>query len=170
MPKVHTTYFGGLGGIAAPEPEDDVLSVVRHPKEFVEHLVDRNVPEVAPPPRLLESFRTVKEAAERDDVHQPRRVAWENVRFADRYHDHLRSMRASTVVERLRSKAANDEGDLWLVAWVEDPRWCHRTLLAEAIANGHRELDVEHHPKPDEIDDAPRDRTVTLDDFGGRTV
>lgn len=169
---IHTTYFGGVGSVAHPADEDRVFGVVRHPKDFVERVVDRNIPVLAPPEDLLSAFKTVESAADVDDVDKPAAVAWRSVNFQLRYHEHLEeNSGARIVIKNLRQRAR--EGDIWLVCWEKDPRYCHRRLLADEIAAGiEREVEVKHHPTPDEMaaqDPEPTDSTSTLAQFAGES-
>lgn len=158
---VHTTYFGRLPG---HEPFGDaaVYGVVRYPKDFVERITDRNIPAVAPPDDLLEAYKTVEEAAEKNGESNPAAIAWNSVDFERRYLEHLDQPGQQTVLEELTERAR--ERDVWLVCWEKDARWCHRRLLATEIV---AEVDVEivHHPDPSTIpiDDGRDDEQDTAD-------
>jgi uncharacterized protein YeaO (DUF488 family) len=174
---VRTTYFGGLGSVVEPDDTDDVLGVVRYPQDFVERVVDRNVHALAPPEELLQAFKAVEGAAEDDDnVVNPSAVAWRSVGFEPRYREHLAKSGQQQVVENVRERL-REHVDVWLVCWEKDVRYCHRRLLADVLVDG-LDVDVEHYPAPDEIEDPePEDdvddepRPVSLADFedgGGR--
>lgn len=103
--SVRTTYFGGLGSVVEPDEDDDVLGVVRYPQDFVDRVVDRNVPALAPPEELLQAFKAVEGAAEADgDVPVPSRIAWEQVNFEDRYRSHLAKSGQQQVLENVRER------------------------------------------------------------------
>lgn len=171
--SVRTTYFGGLGSAVEPDEDDDVLGVVRYPQDFVERVVDRNVYALAPPEDLLRAFKAVEGAAEDDEnVLNASAVAWENVGFEARYRDFLARSGQQQVLDNLREHL-RDGRDVWLVCWEKDVRYCHRRLLADVLVDG-LDVDVEHYPAPDEIEDPePEDdvddepRPVSLSDFDG---
>jgi len=171
--SVRTTYFGGLGSVVEPDEDDDVLGVVRYPQDFVDRVVDRNVHALAPPEELLQAFKAVEGAAEDDEhVVNPSAVAWRSVGFEDRYRDHLAKSGQQQVLDNVRERL-RDGLDLWLVCWEKDVRYCHRRLLADVLVDG-LDVDVEHYPAPDEIEDPePEDdvddepRPVNLSDFNG---
>ncbi|WP_255193025.1 DUF488 family protein [Natronobeatus ordinarius] len=164
---VRTAYFGGLNSRFEPAEADDVFGVVRYPKDFVERLTDRNIPAVAPPADLLEAFKTVENAADRNGDPNPSAIAWDSVRYEPRYLAHLEQPGPSLVVDELRDRAR--ERDVWLVCWEKDARWCHRRLLANAIVADLEDVDVVHHPDPstiplEEPDESPE---ASLADFAG---
>lgn len=170
---VRTSYFGGIGPHAEPGDADEVLGVVRYPQDFVDRVVDRNVPALAPPEELLDAFKAVEEAADRDgDVGNPSAVAWTSVNFEDRYRAHLEKMGQQQVVENVRERL-REHVDVWLVCWERDVRYCHRRVLADVLVDG-LDADVEHYPAPAEIEDNVVDdetedepRPVSLTDFQG---
>lgn len=168
---VHTTYFGGLSQFD-PADGDDVFGVVRYPKDFVTRVTDRNIPAVAPPDGLLSAYKAVEEAAEKSGEANPEAIAWDSVRYERQYLEYLEGPGPSTVLEELRDRAR--EGDLWLVCWEKDARWCHRRLLAREIATDLEDVEIVHHPDPSTIpidegdgDDEGDDHGPTLADFAG---
>ena len=173
---LRTSYFGGIGSVVEPDEDDVVLGVVRYPRDFVDRVVDRNVPALAPPEELLDAYKTVEDAAERDELRNPSAVAWESVNFDERYLDHLDGAGQQQVIAEIRDRL-RDDLDVFLVCWEKDVRTCHRRLLAEAIVDGLQDDvdDVEHHPAPDELQDdvdEPEDgpSIASLTDFGGGTA
>ena len=168
---VRTTYFTGLSPSSPFEPaaDDDVFGVVRRPRDFIDQLVDRNIPAVAPPEPLLEAFKTVEKAAKLNDEPIPAAVAWDNVDYERRYRAHIARAGPAVVVDELRDRAR--ERDIWLVCWEKDPRWCHRRLLAETIVADLEDVELVHHPDPTtiplEVDDQEDDADATLADFAG---
>jgi uncharacterized protein YeaO (DUF488 family) len=174
---VATTYFGGLGSVVEPDETAEVLGVVRYPQDFVDRVVDRNVPALAPPEELLQAYKAVEGAAEDDDnVVNPSAVAWRSVGFEARYRDHLAKSGQQQVLDNVRERL-REHVDVWLVCWEKDVRYCHRRLLADVLVD-ELGVDVEHYPAPDEIEDEPVDvdaqedepRPGSLADFedGGR--
>ena len=130
--SVRTTYFAALShGHVDPASDASVFGVVRKSTDWIDEIVDRNVPAVAPPEELLDAYKKVERAAEENDERQPQRVAWESVNFAERYRSHLDTNGVSQVLSALRDRA--DESTLWLVCFEKDDRWCHRRLLAERL-------------------------------------
>lgn len=148
---VHTTYFGGLNATVTPPDSALVLGVVRYPKDFVQRVTDRNVPAVAPPDNLLNAYKTVEEAADRDGVANPSAAAWETVDFEDRYRDYLDSAGTRQVLDELRDRVAHR--DIWLVCWEKDPRYCHRSVLAEVLLQ-ESDGEVVHHPRPARLEES----------------
>jgi len=144
---VHTTYFAALDYEKVTPGEDAVvLGVVRKPHEWVEDLVDRNVPAVAPPEELLDTLKRVEAAVEADDdVADATATAWESVRFGKQYREHLRDGLLDDVLGMLREH--DRDGDLWLVCYERDPRHCHRRILADELTRG-RDVEPVHHPEP----------------------
>jgi len=164
---VHTTYFAALDYEKVTPAEDAVvLGVVRQPHGWVEDLVDRNVPAVAPPDALLDALKRVEAAAEDDDgIEDATATAWTSVGFADQYRDHLREDRLDDVLGTLREH--DREGELWLVCYERDPRFCHRRILASELTRG-RDVEPVHHPEPgvdDERDERSRTPNARLDAF-----
>lgn len=165
---VHTTYFGGLNSLVHPTDDALVLGVVRHPKDFVLRVTDRNVPAVAPPDDLLNATKTVEKAADRDGVANPSAAAWRTVGFEERYRDHLAGVGQQQVLKELRERA--EHGDLWLVCWEKNPRYCHRRVLAEVLLE---DLDdeVAHHPDPSEFEEVENEqegpKLASLTEFSG---
>lgn len=145
---VHTTYFGAIGSFVEPVEQDLVLGVVRHPHDFVTRVVDRNIPALAPPADLLEAFKTVEEAAERDGLDNPSRAAWKSVGAAERYLTYLDRVGQSQVLNEVRGEVRSRTGDVWLVCWERDVRFCHRRLLADVLVRPLA-VEVEHHPDPE---------------------
>lgn len=165
---LRTTYFGGIGSVVEPDEDAEVLAVVRYPQDFVERVTDRNVPALAPPEELLDAYKTVEAAAERDDYPNPRGVAWESVDFERRYRDNLDAAGPREVLANVRERL-HDHVDVWLVCWEKNPRYCHRRVLADVLVDEVDGVDVEHYPAPEEperdedTDDGPR--PVSLADF-----
>lgn len=165
---VHTTYFGALGSSVNPDEDDAVLAVARYPRDFIERVTDRNIPALAPPDDLLDAYKSVEKAADRDDHPNPSAVAWDTVNFETRYHDHLSRLGQQQVLDEIRAQL-RDHVDVWLVCWEKDPRYCHRRLLADVlVTDSEVDVDVEHIPAPSEFQDDPEDdlqRMPTLRDF-----
>ncbi|NEU56762.1 DUF488 domain-containing protein [Halorussus sp. MSC15.2] len=165
---LYTTYFGGLNSLVHPDDADLILGVVRYPQDFVQRVTDRNVPAVAPPDDLLNAFKTVEEAGDRDGVANPSAAAWRTVDFEDRYRDHLDGAGQQQVLDELRDRA--EHRNVWLVCWEKDPRYCHRRVLADVLAD---DLDAEvvHHPDPADLEE-PTDeqdgpKLTSLTEFSG---
>lgn len=165
---LHTTYFGGLNSLVHPDDSALVLGVVRYPQDFVARVTDRNVPAVAPPDDLLDAFKTVEEAADRDGVANPSAAAWQNVDFEEQYRDHLDSAGPQQVLGELRDRA--EHRDVWLVCWEKNPRYCHRRLLADVLADD-LDAEVAHHPDPADLDEPTDEQDgpelASLTDFSG---
>lgn len=150
---VRTTYFGGLGTYYSPADDADVFGVVRHPREFVDRVTDRNIPAVGPPDDLLDAFKTVEESAEHDGVDYASAIAWNSVRFEERYRAHLEKPGPQRVLDDLRERAL--EHDVWFVCWEKDVRWCHRRVLANEIVADLDDVEIVHHPDPTMLEEEP---------------
>jgi hypothetical protein len=165
---VHTTYFGGLGSVADPHDEDLVLGVVRYPRDFVARVTDRNIPALAPPQDLLNAFKTVEEAADRDGLDNPRAVAWRNVNAEERYRAHLAGAGQQQVLAELCDRL--EQRDVWFVCWEKNPRYCHRHVLADVLLEDIDD-DVVHHPDPSEFEQAENEQegptVASLTEFSG---
>ncbi|MFD1601004.1 DUF488 family protein [Halobellus rarus] len=150
---IRSTYFSALAnGDVEPAPESKVLAVVRRDlPEWTEELVDRHVPTLAPPEDLLDSYKTVEKAADKDGQNEPRRIAWKTVDFEDRYREHLDKGPVQQVLEAVEQEAA--QRAVWLVCWEASERWCHRRLLRERLedeAERTFSTDVSLPPKENE--------------------
>ncbi|MFD1601043.1 DUF488 family protein [Halobellus rarus] len=130
---IRTTYFSALAnGDVEPAPDSKVLAVVRRdPPEWTEDLIDRHVPALAPPERLLDPYKTVEEAADEADEENPRRIAWNSVGFEDRFHEYLDKGTTQQVLEAVEQEAS--QRAVWLVCWEASEQWCHRRLLRERL-------------------------------------
>lgn len=129
---VRTTYFSALShGKVTPDADADVFGVVRNPFDWVDDVVDRNVPAVAPPDDLLDAFKKVEAAVRDAEDGNPREVAWRSVSFEQQYLEHLEQPGQQQVLQQLRERA--ETRPLWLVCYEADERWCHRRLLAERL-------------------------------------
>ncbi|WP_144900897.1 DUF488 family protein, N3 subclade [Halobellus captivus] len=150
---IRTTYFSALAnGYDEPAPESKVLAVVRRDlPDWAEELVDRHVPTLAPPDDLLDSYKKVEEAADRDGHEEPRRVAWKSVDFEARFHEYLEKGPTQQVLEAVEQEAA--QRAVWLVCWEASDRWCHRRLLRQRLQDARTvtfSTDVSLPPKENE--------------------
>ena len=130
---IRTTYFSALAnGDDEPASESKVFAVVRRDlPDWTEELVDRHVPTLAPPEDLLEAYKTVEEAADRDGHEEPRRVAWKSVDFEARFQEYLDKGTTRQVLEAVEQEAR--QRAVWLVCWEASDRWCHRRLLRQRL-------------------------------------
>jgi len=162
---LHTTYFGAIGSSVEPDEDADVFAVVRYPQDFIESVTDRNIPTFAPPEELLNAYKAVEAAADRDDIQNASAVAWDSVDFEERYRDHLNSTGPKQVLNEIRAQL-RDRVDIWIVCWEKDVRYCHRRVLADVLVEG-TDVEVDHHPSPDEMVDETdcTPRSVSLRDF-----
>jgi len=128
--RIRDTYHAALQhDHVEPAEEDLVVGVVRHPVYGIETLLDRNVPELAPPEALLGDF---EEAEERDGLTHDE--AWDEVNFAERYREYLQHAAVQQVMDDLLGELDSGEGDLWLVCYENtDDKRCHRTILQEVL-------------------------------------
>jgi uncharacterized protein YeaO (DUF488 family) len=112
------------------------LGVVRRPTPWFHGAVDENLPAVAPPEELLESFKDRCEDLEMQGLcaEGAHNAAWDELDFDAKYHDHLAdSEEARAAIEDLRDRLASGE-DLVLVCYENtDQKRCHRTILREEL-------------------------------------
>ncbi|GAA0293903.1 DUF488 family protein [Halarchaeum salinum] len=142
---VYTTYFGGLSDL---EADADVLAVVRHPRDFVWNVTERNVPALAPSENLLTAYKRVETAAENDDQPLPAEIAWNSVDFERRYRRRLRQhVGAQRAMSKLRERL-RDGYDIALVCWEKNPQWCHRRILADVLVDPLDSVETVHRPDP----------------------
>ena len=163
---LRTTYVGGLGNVDIDE-DDLVLGVIRYKYDFVERSVDRNVPALAPPKSLLDTFKEVEEIAEDDGVRDPTRAAWESVSVRKRYLGYLERRGPQTCLTEIRNRL-DDGQNVWLVCLEKDDTFCHRRLLAARVRGSSPTHWSELHepPEPDP-EDKDEPTTATLGDFAG---
>ncbi|MCF2165394.1 DUF488 family protein [Halobacterium salinarum] len=108
-----------------PDSEALVLGVVRKPMHGFSSVVDENRPALAPPTDLLDE---VKEVA--DDVGH--NEACRELRFEDRYLDHLETPAAQNAMHDLLDVL--QERDVWLVCYENtEQKICHRTTLKDEL-------------------------------------
>lgn len=148
---VRTTYFSALShGKVNPDPDADVFGVVREPFDWIDDVVDRNIPALAPPADLLGAYKKVEAAAEDREDGNPREIAWNSVDFEDRYLTYLERPDVEQPLSSVRERA--EDHPLWLVCYEADERWCHRRLLAERLLS---DLSAPCHPNDHRIVSVP---------------
>ncbi|WP_435143680.1 DUF488 family protein, N3 subclade [Halobaculum sp. P14] len=168
MSTVRTTYFGGFGSVVEPDHDAVVVGVVRYPQEFVEDVVDRNIPALAPPPTLLDAYKAVEQAAERDEARRPSAIAWDSIDFEQRYREFLTNAGQQQVLGTLRSRL-EDDTPVWLVCWEKDATYCHRRLLADVLADS-LDVDIVHSPDPSDLERSSAPTPTSLTEFGGESA
>lgn len=127
------TYVAALQhGLVEPSTETTLVGVVRRPTGWFHAAVDENRPALGPPPALLTEVQRRREDLKLQGVcdEGAHNAAWEDVRFEERYRDHLTTdpdARAAVdeLVDRLRA------GEPLLLVCFEntETKRCHRTLL-----------------------------------------
>lgn len=119
-----------------PDPDDPVLAVVREPMYGILGVVDRNVEPLAPPQDLLDAYKRVENAADRE-------IAWRSVRFRRRYTQHLEEdPTAHHAAERVAELSA--DRTVWLVCYEADETHCHRRLLRQYITGSSGPIHTGH--------------------------
>ena len=126
---IRDTYHAALQhGHVDPDEDDLVVGVVRRPSYGIGNYLDRNVPALAPPDDLLDEFKTLVDERE-ERTHDE---AWDEVRFGERYREHLRTPEAAAAMDDLLDEL--DARDVWLVCYENtDEKRCHRTILREVL-------------------------------------
>jgi uncharacterized protein YeaO (DUF488 family) len=129
--ELRDTYHAALQhGHVDPGDDDLVVGVVRRPSYGIGNYLDRNVPELAPPDDLLSEFKTFVD--EHDDL--PHDEAWHEVKFDERYRDHLRNPEPQQAMDDLLAELESQAGDVWLVCYENtDDKRCHRTILKDVL-------------------------------------
>ncbi|SFR93440.1 Uncharacterized conserved protein YeaO, DUF488 family [Halomicrobium zhouii] len=112
------------------------VGVVRKPTPWFHGVVDENRPALGPPRDLLAAFQEREEGFKLDGMcdEGAHNAAWEELDFAERYREHLRSDEARTALAALRDALA-DGTDIALVCYENtDKKRCHRTILRDVLA------------------------------------
>lgn len=102
--------------------QDICFGVVRRPMYGIEKLVDRNIPSLAPPQHLLDLYKKIKKQKGTE-------TAWEKTKYKQRY---LESLSINDLTN-IKNKSKNIQGDLYLVCYCGDRKYCHRRLLKEKL-------------------------------------
>ena len=130
--SVETTYFSALTHEKVKVTQNArIFGIVRRPAEWIDDVVDRNVPALAPPEELLEAYKTVEAAARDAGEANPETIAWRSVDFEAQFHEYLSKPGPRRVLRQLVDDAR--EGPVWLVCYEADDEYCHRRLVAERI-------------------------------------
>ena len=131
------TYVAAIQhDLAELEPETTRVGVVRKPTPWFHAAVDENVPELGPPAPLLEEAKQSEDDLKRRGVceEEAHNAAWEEVDFAERYHQYLRDADdARFALDALDRRLADGES-LALVCYENTAKKrCHRTILVEEL-------------------------------------
>ena len=134
--SIHETYHAALshGLVELPEGTSRI-GVVRRPTAWFHGEIDENVPELAPPEELLDTFQDRREEFEmrgmcNEGAHN---AAWDEVGFDERYREHLQeSADARTALSALADRVTSGE-DVALVCYEGDSKQCHRRILEEEL-------------------------------------
>lgn len=164
--SIETTYFSALTHEKVKVTDDArVFGIVRRPADWIEDVVDRNIPALSPPDELLGAYKKVEQTAEDAGEDNPQAVAWHSVRFAAQFGEHLSKPGPRQVLETLVDDAR--ERPVWLVCYEADDAHCHRRLVAEAI----RRLARDDLPERPHLDDAcpPGQHELVFDGKGAHT-
>ncbi len=134
--ELRETYAAAIQhGLEDVSDADSVLGVVRRPTRWLNAVVDENVPELAPPADLLDSFRASKDDLKLRGLcdEGAHNAAWDEVDFESRYVDHLDSPRAQAAITDLHERLARGD-DVVLVCYENTAKKrCHRTVLLARI-------------------------------------
>ncbi|MCL7416343.1 MAG: DUF488 domain-containing protein [Halalkalicoccus sp.] len=128
---VSETYHAALSHGFADVSEDATrIGVVRRPTAWFSREVDENVPELGPPEELLEEFERRHEDFKMQGMcdEGAHNAAWDEVKFGERYREHLDSPEAGAALSALAERVANGES-VALVCFEKGTKRCHRHLL-----------------------------------------
>lgn len=112
------------------------LGVVRRPTSWFNAAVDDNEPALAPPQALLDRVKEAQEDLKLQGMcdEGAHNAAWENLKFAEQYRDHLADDAAA---QRAMDEVANavESGESIALVCYEntDKKRCHRAILREKI-------------------------------------
>ncbi|MFB6096014.1 MAG: DUF488 family protein [Haloferacaceae archaeon] len=112
------------------------LGVVRRPTAWFRAAVDENEPDLAPPERLLDRLEEAREDLKlrgmcEEGAHN---AAWENLRFAERYREHLAdAASAQRALDEVVAAVASGESIALVCYENTGKKRCHRTILREEI-------------------------------------
>lgn len=132
---VSETYHAALSHDLAEMPEDATrVGVVRRPTAWFSGEIDENIPELAPPEGLLDEFEDHHEDLKMQGMcdEGAHNAAWENLRFEERYREHLDGADAREALSGLAERIAGGE-DIVLVCYENDAKRCHRHALVEIL-------------------------------------
>ncbi|MFC7222831.1 DUF488 family protein [Halalkalicoccus sp. GCM10025322] len=133
--SITETYHAALahGLVDLPEGTSRV-GVVRRPTSWFRGEVDENVPELAPPEGLLDAFQERREDLKMQGMcdEGAHNAAWEELKFEERYREHLDGADARMALSGLADRVASGE-DVALVCYEGDSKRCHRHTLKELL-------------------------------------
>jgi hypothetical protein len=132
---VGETYAAALQHDLVNIDDATLVGVVRRPTGRFRSLVDENHPVLGPPETLLEEIGNRREDLKRRGLCEEgaHNAAWEEVRFAARYEDHLDATEdAEGRIAELVSRVHGGE-DVVLVCFEGENERCHRHLLLDRI-------------------------------------
>jgi uncharacterized protein YeaO (DUF488 family) len=114
------------------------VGVVRRPTGWFHGVVEENVPELGPPPDLLEDVKTTQEEFSMAGMCDSgaHNAAWEETDFETRYAEYLETDDgAQGALADLRDRLRDGE-DVALVCFEGDDKRCHRHRLREVLLEG----------------------------------
>jgi hypothetical protein len=132
---VGETYAAALQYDLEDIDEATLIGVARRPTGRFRSLVDENHPVLSPPEALLEEVESRREDLKRRGLCEEgaHNAAWEEVRFAARYEEHLDATEdAGERIAELVSRVRGGE-DIVLVCFEGENERCHRHLLLDRI-------------------------------------
>ena len=114
------------------------VGVVRRPTGWFHGVVAENVPELGPPPDLLDEVKERQEDLAMAGMCDTgaHNAAWEETDFEARYREHVASdPDAQAALESLRERVRDGE-DVALVCFEGDDKRCHRHAAREMFLEG----------------------------------
>lgn len=113
-----------------------LLGVVRRPTSWFNATVDDNEPALAPPQPLLDRVKEAQEDLKLQGMcdEGAHNAAWENLKFAEQYRDHVADdAAAQQAMDEVADAVASGESTALVCYENTDKKRCHRTILREKI-------------------------------------
>lgn len=133
---VSTTYVTALQNDLVEFPDATKVGVVRRPTSLFYHVVDENIPPLAPPNDLLDKFNDRCEDLEMQGLcsEGAHNVAWDELSFEQRFREYLTASRkVDETLQELQNRIEGGE-DLVLVCFENtDKKRCHREIIVDKL-------------------------------------
>jgi uncharacterized protein YeaO (DUF488 family) len=133
------TYLAALQhDLVELDPETTPVGVVRQPTRWFYGIVAENVPELAPPETLLDSFKKRQESLKQQGIcdEESHNAAWTELDFERHYRDYLETdPSAQSAIEALRKRLTTGESIALVCYENTDAKRCHRTILRDYLSD-----------------------------------
>lgn len=134
--SIRETYHAALAHGLVNLPEGTTrIGVVRRPTSWFHGEVDENISALAPPEALLDDFQQRREDFKMQGMcdEGAHNAAWEELKFEERYQEHLDGDDAQAALSALADRVASGE-DVALVCYEGNSKRCHCHTLEEKLA------------------------------------